>query len=41
MTNFDLWKMFYQLGWATKDDLAKAVQLGLITQQQMDQITAS
>lgn len=41
MSAFDFWKMAYQFKWATLDQLQKAVSLGLITQEQMDEITGT
>ncbi|GIM45973.1 hypothetical protein DNHGIG_15220 [Collibacillus ludicampi] len=41
MTPFDFWKMAYQFKWATLGQLQKAVSLGLITQDEYNQITGT
>lgn len=41
MAPFDFWKMAYQFKWATLEQLQKAVSLGLITQNQYNQIVGT
>jgi uncharacterized XkdX family phage protein len=38
---FELWKAYYKFGWATQADLQKAVSLGLITQDEYNQIVGT
>ncbi|MED0680619.1 XkdX family protein [Aneurinibacillus thermoaerophilus] len=38
MSNFAFWSMAYQLGWATKEEVQEAAQLGLLTPEQANQI---
>lgn len=39
MTDFDRIKMYYDKGWATKDQLKKYVTFGKITPEQYQEIT--
>ena len=36
--NYSTWKKFYQWGWATKSQIAQAVQQGIITDAQYEEI---
>lgn len=40
MTTFERWKLYYEKGWATKEQVKRAVQLGGITPEEYEQITS-
>lgn len=40
MTNFEKWKLYYEKGWATKEQLRLVVQLGGLSEDEYEAITA-
>lgn len=39
MTTLERWKLYYEKGWATKEHVKKAVQLGGLTEEEYEAIT--